>query len=183
MMNSDRLTTAIIVLALVSGFIHIGIWSVETGVAQPLQDDSESDTEHHHTPTATHTESGHHHGSDDHDGTTTESHSNETTAGHGEDGHGSHTFPRHTMIGLAGFGFIIGAIAIAIPRLNNVYISIVGVPFVLAQMVLWVFFGLPHFTIGLFDKVVQTALIALLVYYISENSSALGNTAHSMASN
>lgn len=49
----------------------------------------------------------------------------------------------------------------------NVYRRVLyalGVPFTAGQVALWVYLGMPDATLGALDKVVQLALIALLVY-------------------
>ncbi len=51
--------------------------------------------------------------------------------------------------------------------LLNVYrraLYAIGVPFTAGQIVLWYLQGMPSFTIGVVDKVIQVALVVLLVY-------------------
>jgi hypothetical protein len=58
------------------------------------------------------------------------------------------------------YGAIVG-------MLLNVYrraLYVLGVPFTAGQIVLWYLQGMPTFEIGVVDKVVQAALIVLLIY-------------------
>lgn len=64
---------------------------------------------------------------------------------------------------LAGAGFL-GAIGLllVLPE-HRTWIYAAGVPYTLVQMVGWVAAGMPDFALGVADKVVQVALVALLV--------------------
>ena len=58
------------------------------------------------------------------------------------------------------YGAIVGMVL-------NVYrraLYALGVPFAAGQIALWYFQGMPNFALGVADKVVQIALIALLIY-------------------
>lgn len=73
---------------------------------------------------------------------------------------------------LAGLGFF-GAIALVLVGFHRRLVYLVGVPYTLAQMAGWVMAGTPDFWLGVFDKIVQVALIGLLVYlYRRETTSS-----------
>lgn len=63
---------------------------------------------------------------------------------------------------LAGAGFF-GAVGLLFVTANRSLVYLAGIPFTLVQMVGWVTAGMPEFTLGVADKVVQAALIVLLV--------------------
>lgn len=64
---------------------------------------------------------------------------------------------------LAGLGFF-GAVGLllVLPAYRR-WVYLAGIPFTLVQMGGWVAAGMPDFTLGVADKVVQLALIGLLV--------------------
>jgi hypothetical protein len=41
-----------------------------------------------------------------------------------------------------------------------------GIPFTLAQVAMWYLQGMPDFALGVIDKAVQLALVAMLVYLL-----------------
>lgn len=70
-------------------------------------------------------------------------------------------------------GFLPFAVAAAVffaavvGLLLNVYrraLYALGIPFTLAQVAMWYLQGMPDFTLGVVDKAVQLALVALLAY-------------------
>lgn len=70
---------------------------------------------------------------------------------------------------LAGLGFF-GAIGLilVLPRYRP-WLYLAGIPYTLAQMAGWYLAGMPDFTLGVADKLVQVSLIALLaVLYLRE---------------
>ena len=64
---------------------------------------------------------------------------------------------------LAGLGFF-GAIALLLVGIRHRFLYLAGVLYTLAQMGGWVAAGMPDFWLGVFDKIVQLALIVVLVY-------------------
>lgn len=69
-------------------------------------------------------------------------------------------FPAFLFAALVFYAAIVG-------MLLNVYrraLYVLGVPFTAGQIVLWYLQGMPNFTLGVVDKVVQVALIVLLIY-------------------
>lgn len=64
---------------------------------------------------------------------------------------------------LAGLSFF-GAIALVLLDYRRRLVYLAGVPFVLVQIVMWLFVGMPNFWLGVFDKAVQVALVGLLVH-------------------
>ena len=64
---------------------------------------------------------------------------------------------------LAGLGFLgaVGLLLLTVNRRSLVYLA--GIPYTLVQMAGWLLAGTPEFTLGVADKVVQVALIVLLV--------------------
>lgn len=66
---------------------------------------------------------------------------------------------------LAGLGFF-GIIALILIGIYRQLVYALAIPFTLAQMAAWVAVGMPDFELGVFDKAVQTLLIALLLYLL-----------------
>lgn len=64
---------------------------------------------------------------------------------------------------LAGLGFF-GAVALLVVGFHRRLLYVVGVPYTLAQIGAWLAFDMPEFYLGVADKLVQVALIAVLVY-------------------
>lgn len=63
-----------------------------------------------------------------------------------------------------------GAIVAILLNVFRRVVYALGVPFTAGQIGIWVLMGMPNFTLGVFDKVLQIALIALLVYlFLNEN--------------
>ena len=63
---------------------------------------------------------------------------------------------------VAGVGFF-GAVGLLFLTATRWPVYLAGIPYTLAQMVAWVLADTPEFTLGVADKVVQAALIVLLV--------------------
>lgn len=69
---------------------------------------------------------------------------------------------------LAGAGFF-GGIALFVFGVKRHWLYVLGIPYTLAQMILWVEMGLPYLRLGLIDKSVQLVLIIVLGYlYVSK---------------
>ncbi len=70
--------------------------------------------------------------------------------------------------GFLPFGFAaVVFFAAVVGLLLNVYrraLYALGIPFTLGQVAMWYLQGMPEFTLGVVDKVVQLALVALLAY-------------------
>lgn len=67
---------------------------------------------------------------------------------------------------LAGLGFF-GAIGLLLLTVRyRPWVYLAGIPYTVAQMVGWYVAGMPEFTLGVFDKTVQLALIVLLAYLL-----------------
>lgn len=64
---------------------------------------------------------------------------------------------------LAGLGFF-GAVVLLVGGVNRRLLYVVGVPFTGMQIAAWLALGMPDFLLGVFDKSVELALIAALVY-------------------
>lgn len=73
---------------------------------------------------------------------------------------------------LAGVGFF-GAVALLVGGVNRRLLYAVGVPFTASQVAVWVVQGMPEFALGVFDKTVQIALVALLAYLFVTERRAL----------
>lgn len=68
---------------------------------------------------------------------------------------------------LAGLGFFLGVAAMfLVERRTRIYLYMLGIPFALAQVALWVLAGGPDFMLGLVDKVMQLALVYALVVLV-----------------
>ncbi|WP_458207917.1 DUF7475 family protein [Haladaptatus sp. NG-SE-30] len=68
---------------------------------------------------------------------------------------------------LAGVGFF-GGIALYVVGVKRRWLYVLGIPYTLAQMILWVEMGLPYLRLGLFDKAIQLLFISVLGYlYVS----------------
>ncbi len=64
---------------------------------------------------------------------------------------------------LAGAGFF-GGIALFAFGVKRRWLYALGIPYTLAQVVLWLEMGLPYLRLGLFDKAVQLVLVVVLAY-------------------
>lgn len=72
---------------------------------------------------------------------------------------------------LAGLGFVTLAVLLG-TTFDHRLLYLGGIPFTLAQIAAWIQLGMPDFMIGVADKTVQVALIALLAYlFVSERRS------------
>jgi hypothetical protein len=64
---------------------------------------------------------------------------------------------------LAGVGYLVGVAAVLVDYRRRLFYAL-GIPFTLGQIGLWYAFNAPEFSaLGLFDKVVQVALVGVLV--------------------
>lgn len=69
----------------------------------------------------------------------------------------------------AGVVFYGAIIAISLNLFRRVVYAL-AVPFTAGQIGIWVLQGMPNFTLGVFDKILQVTLIVLLVYlFLNEN--------------
>ncbi|MFC7225838.1 hypothetical protein N0B31_00350 [Salinirubellus salinus] len=72
--------------------------------------------------------------------------------------------------GFLPFGFAaVVFFAAVLGLLLNVYrraLYALGIPFTLGQVAMWYLQGMPDFTLGVVDKAVQLALVAMLVYLL-----------------
>ena len=68
------------------------------------------------------------------------------------------------LAGVVFFAAIAGMLVIPYGHVARRAIYALGVPFTAAQIAAWVALGMPDFALGVFDKVVQIALIVLLIY-------------------
>jgi hypothetical protein len=72
--------------------------------------------------------------------------------------------------GFLPFGFAaVVFFAAVVGLLLNVYRRVLyalGIPFTLAQVAMWYLQGMPDFALGVIDKAVQLALVAMLVYLL-----------------
>lgn len=67
---------------------------------------------------------------------------------------------------LAGLGFV-GAVVLFFLGVSRRLLYAVGIPYVVAQLVLWWSSGMPHLqSYGLFDKAVQVLLLVVLAYLL-----------------
>lgn len=89
-------------------------------------------------------------------------------------------FTQETVVFLlAGLGFF-GAIALLLFNVFRPVLYLVGIPYTVVQMVGWYTAGMPDFTLGVADKLIQAALIILLAYLaygawvISEEAAEVG---------
>lgn len=64
---------------------------------------------------------------------------------------------------LAGVAFFT-AVAFLLAGLNRRVLYAIGAPFTASQIAIWYVQGMPEFLLGVADKAVQAALLALLVY-------------------
>jgi hypothetical protein len=68
---------------------------------------------------------------------------------------------------LAGVGFLVGAGAVLVNYRRRLF-YLLGIPFTLGQIVAWYVVNAPSFSpLGLADKVIQLALIVILVLLLS----------------
>lgn len=78
--------------------------------------------------------------------------------------------------------FYAGMVAVLVNAFRRVVYAL-GIPFTAGQMAIWLLVGMPTFEIGVFDKVVQGALVVVLVYpfanengLVAENETVVGST-------
>ncbi|WP_458189095.1 DUF7475 family protein [Haladaptatus sp. NG-WS-4] len=64
---------------------------------------------------------------------------------------------------LAGAGFF-GGIVLFVLSVRRRWLYALGIPYTLAQIVLWLEMGLPYLRLALFDKAVQVLLVVVLTY-------------------
>lgn len=66
---------------------------------------------------------------------------------------------------LAGAGFF-GGVALFALDVRRRWLYALGVPYTIAQIILWFEMGLPYLRLGLFDKAVQTLLVVILTFLL-----------------
>jgi len=69
-----------------------------------------------------------------------------------------------------------GAIVAVLLNVFRRVVYALGVPFTAGQIGIWVLLGMPNFTLDVFDKAVQIALIALLVYLFRNENRLVSTT-------
>lgn len=77
---------------------------------------------------------------------------------------------------LAGLGFFGGLVLFSVGFHRRI-LYIVGIPYTLAQIALWLLAGMPDFLLGVLDKAVQILLVVALLYLYRRDRPAIARSA------
>lgn len=73
---------------------------------------------------------------------------------------------------LAGVGFFVGIGFVLFAERRRRLLYLLGAAFTAVEIPLWILGGMEEFTVGVFDKVVQLLLVAVLLYLWMQSESA-----------